>query len=92
MGRVDIQEASRAFQRQAAHHQLLAFAYLESMVEASFVDLDIVVADSMDLGIVEVETILKVVAFKVVAFKVAASQLMDHTEVQLEVHRQEDHH
>ena len=88
MGRVNIQEASQAFQRQAAHHQLLAFAYLESMVEASFVDLDIVVAaDSMDLGIVEVEPILTVVAFKV-----AASQLMDHTEVQLEVHRQEDHH
>ena len=90
MGRVDIQEASRAFQRQAAHHQFLAFAYLGFMVEASFVDLEIdivVAADSMDLGIVEVEPILKVVAFKV-----AASQLMDHTEVQLEVHRQEVHH
>ena len=90
MGRVDIQEASRAFQRQVAHHQFLAFAYLGSMVEASFVDLEIdigVAADSMDLGIVEVEPILKVVAFKV-----AASQLMDHTEVQLEVHRQEVHH
>ena len=55
------------------------------MVEANFVDLEIdivVAADSMDLGIVEVEPILTV----------AALQLMDHTEVQLEVHRQEVHH
>ena len=53
-------------------------------------DLDIeVVADSMDQDIVEVEPILKVVAFKVVA---SLEQLMDHTKVQLEVHRQEDHH
>ena len=83
-------EASRALLRQAALHRLLVFAYLGFLVEVSFVDLDIVVAtDSMDQDIVEVEPILMVVAFKVAA---SLEQLMDHTEVRLEVHRQEDHH